>query len=121
MNRFIADENFPIPSYRILLQHDIDVVHVGLEEPSIDDKSVLKLAVTQDRILLTFDRDHGKIIFTGDTPIPRGIVYFRLRHYLSDEPGKILLKLIHSDETFDGFLTVVTLSGSRKRALWLRS
>jgi hypothetical protein len=39
MNRFIADENFPVPSYRVLLQHDIDVVHVGLEEPSIDDKA----------------------------------------------------------------------------------
>lgn len=120
MNRFLADENFPIPSLRVLLQHGIDVIHVGLESPSIDDENVLELAVKDDRVLLTFDRDHGRLVFSGNSAPPRGIVYFRLRRYLPDEPGRILLNIIESGENFDGFLTLITLSGSRKRALWLR-
>ena len=120
MNRFLADENFPLPSFRVLLHHGVDVIHVGLEYPSIDDESVLELAVKHDRILLTFDRDHGRLVFAGDSALPRGIVYFRLRRYLPDEPGKILVNIIESGENFDGFLTLISLSGSRKRALWLR-
>ena len=121
MNRFLADENVPIPSYRLVFESGVDIVHVGLLAPSIADTDVMELARQQERILVTFDRDHGELVFAKDTPPPRGIVYFRLRRYSKEEPGRKLLALIESETDFDGFLIVVSSSGVRRRSLWLRS
>lgn len=121
MNRYLADENFPIPSFRLVFESGIDIVHIGLLAPSIADPDVMELARQQDRILVTFDRDHGELIFSRESLPPKGIVYFRLRQYSKEEPGRILLALIRSETNFDGFLTVVGSSGVRRRALWLQS
>jgi len=47
MNRFLADENFPFPSFRLLVDKGIDVIHVGIDAPSIDDVSVCRLPKTK--------------------------------------------------------------------------
>lgn len=121
MSSFIADENFPFPSFRLLVSNGIDVIHVGTDYPSISDINVLQIAKEQNRILLTFDKDHGELIFTGKVSPPHGVVYFRLERYSPDKPGRMLLDLIVSGTEFDGFFTVVKLSGAKKRALWLQS
>lgn len=61
--KWLADENFPYPSFHLLLQHGQDVVHVGTDFPSISDERVLEICREEGRILLTFDRDYGELIF----------------------------------------------------------
>ena len=78
MSGFIADENFPHPSFRFLTQNDIDVIHVGLESPSIDDREVLRLAIESRRVLLTLDSDHGELIYRDRVATPAGYNSFSL-------------------------------------------
>lgn len=117
MNRFIADENFPHPSFRLLTGNGVDVVHVGIDSPTIDDPSVLRLAVEQSRILLTLDRDHGELVFRHLVAPPPGVVYFRLIKFRPDELGSELLRLIRLDFKFEGFFTVVGRKIVRQRTL----
>ena len=121
MNRFLADENLPFPSFRLLADKGIDITHVGIDAPSIDDVSVLKIAKDEGRILLTFDRDHGELIFTKSVEPPPGVVYFRLTDYRPESPGQRLLKILESGTDLNGFFTVVGITGLRRRALWLQS
>jgi predicted nuclease of predicted toxin-antitoxin system len=90
--RWLADENFPIPAYNLLCQAGWDVVHVGLTEPGIPDTEVLERAIAKNRIVITFDNDHGTLVFR-DGFRPTGVVHFRLLDYLPDVPARMLIEL----------------------------
>lgn len=70
--RFLADENFPLPSVRILSAARHDVAAVVQDSPGVADETVLERAVREARILLTFDRDSMAACFTNlDCRLPR--------------------------------------------------
>ncbi len=52
MNEFLADENFPLPSFHHLRRSNVDIVHIGIDSPSINDREVIETAVSQKRILI---------------------------------------------------------------------
>lgn len=75
--RFIADDNVPLPSIRLLSAAGHDVAAVALESPGISDETVMDRVVREKRILLTFDRDYGSVPYEQGSPPPEGIIYFR--------------------------------------------
>ena len=113
---FLADENFPFDSVIILREAGFDVDSIQESSPSLDDTSILEIAVTSSAILLTFDRDFGDLIFNHRLSAPRGIVYFRFDLLTSEEPARMLLDLI-PDVRFEGNITVITRHNIRQRAL----
>jgi predicted nuclease of predicted toxin-antitoxin system len=117
VNRFIADENFPHPSFHLLRAHGVDVIHIGVETPSIDDVDVIRAAVEQGRILLTLDRDHGELIFAKLVPPPPGVIYFRVPQYRPEALGNELIQLLEAGVNFDGSFTVVSAGGFRQKPL----
>ncbi|MEO0733836.1 MAG: DUF5615 family PIN-like protein, partial [Bacteroidota bacterium] len=76
MELLLADENFPFPSYRFLKEEGYDIKHIILEDPSIADESVIRLAIAEQRLILTFDSDFGQLIFQAQEK-PPGVIYFR--------------------------------------------
>jgi len=61
--KLLANENFPLKSILYLRGKNFDIVSIGQEIPGITDEIVIPLANEQDRIILTFDRDYGELIF----------------------------------------------------------
>ena len=61
--KILANENFPIASVKILELHGFDIKFIGFECPSVTDEEVMKLASSEQRTVLTFDRDYGELIF----------------------------------------------------------
>lgn len=117
MTRFIADENIPHPSFRFLVTNGIDVIHVGLESPTIDDREVLRMAIEQNRILLTLDNDHGELLYKDRVATPPGIVLFRLHQYRPDQLGRELFRLLELNFKFEGLFTVVGQNTVRQRLI----
>lgn len=118
MTSFLADENFPHPSYRVLLAAGVDIIHTSFEAPSIDDVSVIQLARSESRVLLTLDRDHGELIYRKQIPAPPGLIYFRLRDYRPDDLGTIVLELLSKGVEFETYFTVVYgADGFRQRPI----
>ncbi len=114
--KWLADENFPFPSFRLLQQQGWDITHIGLFDGGVPDTSVLQHAIAENRIVLTSDSDHGTLIFR-DGYQPPGVVYFRLTDYLPDEPGKILLAMATANWPFAGNLCVVDETTTRIRPI----
>lgn len=114
--KWLADENFPFPAFHVLRSAGWDINHIGAESGGLPDTEVMKIAIHEERILLTFDGDHGTLIFK-DGFRPLGIVYFRLTDYFPDFPGHFLLKLLQKDWPFYGFITVVENDVMRQRAI----
>ena len=58
--KFLANENFPYPSIKVLRDNGLEVYSIGEESSGISDEVVLNRAVVEDLIILTFDRDYGE-------------------------------------------------------------
>jgi predicted nuclease of predicted toxin-antitoxin system len=92
--KLLANENFPIKSVRFLQQSGYDIKAIGIDDPSISDVEVLKIAAEENRLILTFDRDYGTLIFKFNFRPVQGVIYLRLDEYDAEEPGRIIHKLL---------------------------
>jgi uncharacterized protein with PIN domain len=61
--RFLADESCDFTVVRALRSAGHDVAAVAEISPRADDEAVARLAVHEDRILITEDKDFGQLVF----------------------------------------------------------
>lgn len=116
--QFIADENFPLPSVRLLTAAGHDIVAVASNLPGISDEVVLERAVQERRILLTFDSDYGDLLYRQGLQPPEGIVYLRFIPNSLGEPAEYLLSLFEQPEiSIIGLFTVAEWDHIRQRPL----
>ena len=116
--KFLADENFPLKSLYRLREAGLDVKAVIEESPGIKDREVLAWAADEGRILLTFDRDYGELIYRRGLSAPTGVIYFRFIPETPEEVAEYLLKLIEiSGLRLEGRFTVVERDRVRQRLL----
>lgn len=57
------------------MQHN--VASIQTESPGLDDRAVLRRAVTENRILITKDKDFGALVFQEQQP-HTGVILLRL-------------------------------------------
>jgi predicted nuclease of predicted toxin-antitoxin system len=104
----------PLIVERSLIDVGHDVVAVQNTMPGARDESVLKMAVQEDRILLTFDRDFGELIFrTVARPAPT-TVYMRGRMAPQVFAARIVQAMEHVEP---GYFLVVNAKNIRKRRI----
>lgn len=115
--RFLADENFPGDAVRALEAEGYDITWVSLLAPGSSDPEVLAMAVREERILLTFDKDFGNLATSGALPKNWGIVLFRSPFPGSLEYGRRLADLISARTDWAGHFSVVEPGRIRKRPL----
>ena len=88
---FLADENIPREAILSLRKMGIDVLSIQELSQGMKDSAVLELAVKENRILLTFDKDFGYLIFQKKLPVPAGVVLFR---FTPQSPAYTVQKII---------------------------
>jgi predicted nuclease of predicted toxin-antitoxin system len=116
--RFLADENFPFPSIRLLRQAEYDITSISEDSSGIEDVEVLDRAVDEQRFILTFDRDYGELIYRLRLPSPIGIIYLRFRPHYPAEPAEILLNLSRVEGVqFESRFTILERDRLRQRPL----
>lgn len=114
--RFLADENIPWASVVALREAGHDVAAVVERSPGASDPEVLRDATSDGRILLTFDRDFGELVYRFGHVGGTGIVYFRSPPRTPLEPVTRLLGLLAAREThLEGSLTVIANTDIRQR------
>ena len=91
--RFLANENFPLESVRRLREARHEVLFAGESMPGTKDEEVLALAAREGRILLTFDRDYGELIYLRGMAAPLGVVHLRFVPLTPSHPAEIMLSL----------------------------
>src|SRR5437016_272035 len=102
----LADENFPAPVIGELRRRGHDVVAVAEKMPGAPDTRVLAVAVDDQRLLLTLDRDYGDLIFHHSHPAPAGVVLFRLAGPRPQDDNRRMLEVLERvDECVGHFTT----------------
>jgi predicted nuclease of predicted toxin-antitoxin system len=106
--RLISDENVPWPLVRALRADGHDVFAVMEDMRSQPDTAVLKAAVDQHRVLLTFDRDFGEMIFARRLPAPPGVIFVRQVPRSLGETIEAVRSIVNADAPqIDGFFVAI--------------
>lgn len=115
--KFLANENFPLPSVVFLRQHGFEVRSVAEKYAGYTDEEVLNIAVKDGLIVLTFDRDYGELLFRYRMLSVIGVVYFRDKGNSPEYAGNILYELILKGLIIENHFTVIDTGGVRQRKL----
>ena len=78
MLRLLANKNFPGDAVTALQQVGHDIVWIRTAAPGSSDPSVLAKARAENRILITFDKDFGELVFRHGLPATSGVILFRI-------------------------------------------
>ena len=83
---------------------------------SVRDTDVADFAISENRIILTFDSDYGTLIFKfGYRPL--GVIYFRLQNITADEPAYIVINLLKEAYQIEYMYTVIENDKVRQRRI----
>jgi predicted nuclease of predicted toxin-antitoxin system len=114
---FLANENFPKPSITLLRNAAIKVGSIQEDFPGISDEEVLQIAITNNQIILTFDKDYGEIIFRNKLSNPPAVIFFREKGANPFFAGQTLLSLLQTNEIkFENTFTVIERENIRQRS-----
>jgi len=94
----LANENFPKASVLFLRELGYDITSIGEDNPSVSDDSVMTIAQQEQRLILTFDRDYGELIFKYNYKPEQGVLYLRLTDYSPEDPGRIVHELLSANK-----------------------
>lgn len=119
--KLLANENFPLKSMYFLAEKGYDIIHIGLEFPSVSDEEVIEIAIKQNRIILTFDSDYGTLVFQKGYK-PLGVIYLRFKQFEPIFPGDYLYTLFLSRlYSFENQFTVIDELSIRQRIISQKS
>lgn len=113
--KFLANENFPQPSIEILRKSGFNVLSVYESFRGISDEEVINIARAEGRIILTFDKDYGELIFKQHRTPPLGVVFFRYKGKYPTEIADKLIDIINQpilDDKIPGVGYKINLSNS---------
>ncbi len=115
--RLLANENFPRVAVDALRSAGHDVGWVRSDAPGATDDDVLAKALAERRILLTFDKDFGELVFARGTAASCGIVLFRVLMGTPEETARFVTATINARSDWEGHFSVVEADRIRMRAL----
>ncbi len=113
--RFLANENFPAPSIALMRQAGYDVRSIQESMPGVKDAVVIAEAQKDDRIILTFDKDYGEIIFKQGVTDPPAVIFLRYRGADPLAAARLVFDLISGGTNIERVFTVVEVNGIRQR------
>ena len=113
--QFIVDESAgtAVAEYLRSIGHDVSVVAEAT--PQASDQDILTKASTEERILITNDKDFGELIFRSGWS-HHGVLLLRLRNENSTNRVNVLKAVLEEyADRLAGHFTVATESGVRIR------
>lgn len=113
---FLADENIPLLIVSRLQKDGIDIVSQSMITPGADDEQLLLTALNEERVIVTFDKDFGELIFK-EKRRSYGVILLRLHPLSSTYVFDILKKVLQLEGQFAYAFCVVESDRIRRRPL----
>jgi predicted nuclease of predicted toxin-antitoxin system len=113
--RFLANENFPDPSIVLLRADGHDVRSIREDHSGISDQQVIAFAQIEDRIILTFDKDYGELIFKDGIENPPAVLFLRYRGRDPKAAATLITEALVAGTVIQGRFTVIEEEGIRQR------
>lgn len=115
--RLCANENVPGDCVEALRQRGHDVLWIREQARGSNDDSVLVRAQAEGRLLITFDKDFGELVFRRGKLASRGVVLLRIRKPSADFLARRVPLILESTAEWEGHFAVVDEFSIRLRPL----
>jgi predicted nuclease of predicted toxin-antitoxin system len=105
--KFLADEGVDSSIVTGLRDLNFDVFYVIEEVRSLDDEALLDIALKDERILITRDKDFGELVFRLHKA-HSGVILIRLEGHTTEERGEIVCHMIqqYADQLPNAFTVI---------------
>jgi predicted nuclease of predicted toxin-antitoxin system len=114
--KFLANENIPLASVTFLKSKGYDIKAIGLDNPSISDEEVMKIAIEEGRTVITYDSDYGELIFKQGFKPSGGVIFIRNQPKDPFETANLIERLLaNSKLQINRTLTVVDNQSIRQK------
>jgi predicted nuclease of predicted toxin-antitoxin system len=115
--RLCANENIPEDCVSRLRQRGHDVFWIRETIPGSSDLDVIARARSEQRLLITFDKDFGELVFRKGAKAAHGIILFRISQPSSVAVSERIASVLDSRNDWLGWFSVVDDSTIRMRSL----
>jgi predicted nuclease of predicted toxin-antitoxin system len=115
--RICANENIPKDCVIGLRGQGHDVLWIREVAPGSPDNGVLARAQAENRLLITFDKDFGALVFQLGVNASHGIILFRISQPSARAVAERVAAILASRNDWAGHLSVVDDSAIRMRPL----
>ena len=115
--RICANENLPEACVLRLRQDGHDVLWVREAAPGAPDTDVLARAHAEGRLLITFDKDFGELVFRHGAKASHGVVLFRIAQPSAVAVATRVAAVLASRDDWSGHFSVVEEFAIRMRPL----
>jgi predicted nuclease of predicted toxin-antitoxin system len=115
--RILADENFPGSAITALRERGHDVVWIRTGAPGSKDRDILQRAETENRVIVTFDKDFGEMAFRLKLPASRGVILFRITAISPQTVAQKVITTLEGRTDWLGHFSVVEDSRIRMRKM----
>ncbi len=105
--RILANENFPGEPVEALQKSGHDVLWVRPRSPGRSDIEILNNARSENRILVTFDKDFGELVFRQGIAATNGVILFRIRMPSPAYIARVAVTALESRDDWEGHFSVV--------------
>jgi len=105
--RLCANENVPGDCIAALRNAGHDVLWIRESTPGSPDEIVLAQAKAEDRLLLTFDKDFGSLVFRRGKTVAAGLVLFRISQPSAMAVAVAVTRVLESRSDWRGHFSVV--------------
>jgi predicted nuclease of predicted toxin-antitoxin system len=103
---FLANENMPGDAVRAARAAGMDITWMSEIAPGSDDEAVLALALAEQRVLVTFDKDFGEMVFRRGRDGSCGIILLRPRLRSPEYLAQFILNVLSQNVQWEGRFTV---------------
>lgn len=117
MLRLLANENLPGDAVGELRRRGHDVLWARTHLAGAADSEILARAVAEERLLVTFDKDFGELVYRRGRSASCGIVLFRITTKSPADATRRIVALLESRDDWAGAFSVIDENGIRIRSL----
>jgi len=112
----LADENAPRNVVEALRLHGYDVLWIKEYCRGLADEKIIGISVSESRVILTFDKDFGELVYRLNMKNVPGVILIRMPdNRINSE--KILMLLKEYGDRLEGYFTVLTMNKIRRRRM----
>ncbi|MGB7157719.1 MAG: DUF5615 family PIN-like protein [Tepidisphaeraceae bacterium] len=117
MLRLLANENIPAAAVSELRSRGHDVLWARSGLPGASDEVVLARALAEQRVLITFDKDFGELVYRWGREASFGIVLFRFATASPLDAATKIAAGLESRSDWQGMFSVIEEHRIRMSAL----
>ena len=105
--KILADENIPKLVVIALRERGHDVAWGSEGSRGVRDTEVLARSVTEQRLLITFDKDFGELVWKYGQKASCGVLLFRIGLLSPEDAAQTIVNIIEGRDDWQGHFSVV--------------